>query len=343
MEDRFLPITWIGLLLGGIGMSRNKRFILLICCMMATVAAFVLAILKNGIVSIALVDVYDAVFRFNPESASHKLIRDIRLPVAVNTLLYGAAIGMAAILLQRVSRTQAASPTTLGLAPAGMFTIMIIAHYYRDIGQWMLVVTGISGVGGSLLCTFILSRAVPSKLQGMRWLVGGLAVAGIVEIMSLVITLQWRESDFFGIMQTGFQANGAMLPIGSIGIVLGLALSTRLNENTSSQSAWLSGACLVLAVVMTGIAVLTLGVWAFTGLIASVIARYFGQQDYRILMPASAMIGAIIVSVLHTISYSIVPPIEVPLGIVTGSIGLPILIVLVWKEAVRISKQQLLG
>lgn len=88
---------------------------------------------------------------------------------------------------------------------------------------------------------------------------------------------------------------------------------------------------------------MTLGIWSFAGLIASAIARYFGQQDLRIVMPTAVMMGAVLVSVLHTISYSIVPFVEISPGIVTSSIGLPLLIVLIWKETVQKSKEQLRG
>jgi|GEM_PF-6690596 len=101
---------------------------------------------------------------------------------------------MAAILLQRVSRTQAACPTTLGLAPAGMLALVIVAHYFKDIGEWMLVLVCILGTGVSLLCAVLLSRAVPAKMQGIRWLVGGLSLSGIIGIVSYIIILQWEEN-----------------------------------------------------------------------------------------------------------------------------------------------------
>ena len=316
-------------------MFTGKNVILLMCWLIAMLAALFVALLKNGAwIAVSLTDIVNTIFHRDPSSHLQQLIVEMRLPTAVNALLYGAAMGVAGVLLQRASRIRAACPTTLGLMPAGVLAYALAIHYFEELNEWTAVLACILGAGCGLLLACLLSLAIPMKTASMRRLIGGLIASGIAGMTSYIIVIPWHEQPLIMMLSGGYPTNSVMLPIGLTCCVLCHGISGWMN-GSRGNSVWLAGCCLVLAIVLTGAAIMTLGNWAFTGLIASALARWLAGQDYRMMVPIAAMAGGTIISVLNTISYYIVPPSEVSLGIATSLIGLPLLVVLIWKEGVR--------
>jgi iron complex transport system permease protein len=87
--------------------------------------------------------------------------------------------------------------------------------------------------------------------------------------------------------------------------------------------------CFVLVSLLTGVAVAFVGTIGFVGLVAPHIARMFVGEDQRVLIPASALVGAATLSLASVVSKSIMPGSVFPIGIVTSMIGVPFFVWLI--------------
>ncbi|RXZ83811.1 hypothetical protein EBB07_05370 [Paenibacillaceae bacterium] len=317
--------------------TRNN-IILLAGCLLVTLASFLFALIYGGVYSLSLSDIFNTALHREPDMLYNRIITEVRLPLAINTLLYGLAMGVAGVLLQRATRFTAICPSTSGLVPAGVLAILIAIHLFELQNEWVVSLIGMLGSVFGLLMTYLFSLAIPIKSKGMRRLVGGLVTAGVLGMVLFISLMKWgQEISLLYNLQTGvFHTGSVLIPISLIFFCLSLCLSGRMNRRSNDDPMWLIVICIVMAAILTGTAVTTLGIWAMVGLIASNVARWLARrEDYRIILPAAAMIGAVIMSVLNTLSYLIIPPFETPLHTMTGLIGLPLLVVLIWKEAVR--------
>jgi iron complex transport system permease protein len=84
-----------------------------------------------------------------------------------------------------------------------------------------------------------------------------------------------------------------------------------------------------VAGVLTGVAVAVAGVVSFVGLVSPHIARFTVSSDNRLLIPASALYGAVLVTGADLAARLVLRPTEIPMGIVTAAIGAPFLLYLV--------------
>jgi iron complex transport system permease protein len=108
--------------------------------------------------------------------------------------------------------------------------------------------------------------------------------------------------------------------------VLGLGEQTAYHLGVSVKS--LEFTTLLVAVVIASLAVSVAGTVSFIGLLAPHIARLLFGHQHRILLPASALIGAIILVIADVLARSLFAPIELPAGVLTSVIGAPYFIFL---------------
>jgi iron complex transport system permease protein len=94
-------------------------------------------------------------------------------------------------------------------------------------------------------------------------------------------------------------------------------------------------AALVAIGLVTGASVAIAGVIGFVGLIVPLIIRPMVGSTHRLSIPASAVAGAILLVLLDTAARTLAAPIEIPIGLLTGAIGGPVLVLLVRREMTR--------
>lgn len=92
----------------------------------------------------------------------------------------------------------------------------------------------------------------------------------------------------------------------------------------------------VLSSLMTGVAVSVSGIIGFVGLLVPHLARMFIGTDHRILMPASFLLGGVFLVLCDTIARTIIAPIELPVGVITGIIGGTVFLYFLAKNVKRI-------
>ena len=273
---------------------------------------------------------------------------NIRLPRLLMGVAAGAGLGLAGALMQGLFRNPLADPGLIGVssgaALAAALTIVLGSYWLPDLprtlGSWTLV--GMAFGGGLLVTALIygLAQADGGTRMGLMLLAGvavnALALAGLGYLNFISTDEQLRNIQMWLLGSLGGARWRAVALVGTIVAVacgLGLALARPLNAIALGEAqAALLGVPVErtkrLAVLVTALAVgavtAATGIIGFIGLVAPHWVRLVAGPDHRVVLPCSALLGAALVLVADVVARTIVKPAELPLGVLTAFIGVPL-------------------
>lgn len=280
-----------------------------------------------------------------------RLLIDWRLPRVLAAACVGALLGLGGTVFQGVFRNPLAEPYLLGSAGGAALgaTVALLVPLAAP-QSFVLPVLAFAGAWGATMLVIGISR-VAGAVDAAGMLLAGVAVAAVLsalrsflmlalsdETVSLQIVLSWVLG---GVQTPTWPILGLLvvISIACLGLtlllagrldVLGLgetmAIAFGLNVNRFIAVAVLAGSVVVAAAVAFG------GLVAFVGLASPHIARWLVGPLHRPLLPASALVGAIVVTLADAIARSALPPAEIPLGLVTAVAGGPFFILLLARR-----------
>ena len=286
----------------------------------------------------------------DPDLRSRLLI-DWRLPRVLAAACVGALLGLGGTVFQGVFRNPLAEPYLLGSAGGAALgaTVALLVPLAAP-QSFVLPVLAFAGAWGATMLVIGVSR-VAGAVDAAGMLLAGVAVAAVLgalrsflmlalsdETVSLQIVLSWVLG---GVQTPTWPILGLLAAISVACLALTLLLAGRLdvlglgetmaiafglNVNRFIAFAVLAGSVVVAAAVAFG------GLVAFVGLASPHIARWLVGPLHRPLLPASALVGAIVVTLADAIARSALPPAEIPLGLVTAVAGGPFFIFLLARR-----------
>ena len=280
-----------------------------------------------------------------------RLLFEWRLPRVLAAALVGALLGIGGTIFQGVFRNPLAEPYLLGSAGGAALGATVALLVPFAVPQSLLLpILAFAGAWGATLLVLGIAR-VAGAVDAAGLLLAGVAVAAILgalrsflmlalsdETVSLQLVLSWVLG---GVQTPSWPVLGllALISLGCLGLtmllakgldVLGLgetmALSFGLDVRRFIAVAVLAGSVVVAAAVAFG------GLVAFVGLAAPHIARWLVGPLHKPLLPASALVGAIVVTLADAIARAALPPAEIPLGLVTAVAGGPFFILLLARR-----------
>jgi iron complex transport system permease protein len=277
--------------------------------------------------------------------ATHQvIIWDLRLPRLVASLLVGASLGLSGALLQGMLRNGLASPFLLGIsAGAGLMVVLVVTlgiwQVWVPVGAWL-------GAVGTTFLVFLLARSRGS-LSIERLILGGVAFSslfGAIQSMLLLTArdgriqaaLNWLIGSFNG---RGWAEVRLVGPGLVAALVVGCLLARQVNLlNLGDDLAVGLGTSLLRSRLLIGAAATFLaagaasiaGLVGFVGLIVPHGIRLLVGTDYRLVLPFSALGGALVLSAADLAARS--GPVELPVGIVTAFLGAPVFIWLLYRR-----------
>ena len=284
-------------------------------------------------------------------SMSSRLLVEWRLPRVLAAALVGALLGLGGTIYQGVFRNPLAEPYLLGSAGGASLGATVALLVPLALPQeLMLPLLAFAGAWGATLLVIVIAR-VAGAVDAAGLLLAGVAIAAILgalrsflmlalsdETVSLQVVMSWVLG---GIQTPAWSGILLLLAISAACLGLSLLLASRLDVLGLGETmatafgldiprfimiAVLAGSVIVAAAVAFG------GLVAFVGLAAPHIARWLVGPLHRPLLPASALIGAIIVTLADAISRAALPPAEIPLGLITAIAGGPFFIVLLARR-----------
>ncbi len=279
-------------------------------------------------------------------AVSHRqILWDIRLPRVLFAALIGASLGFAGALTQALFRNPLAEPGLLGIssgaACAAALSIVFLTQSTAVAGfasHWLLL--PLTAFSGAVLVCLLLDGISRHWLAGS---IGGLLLTGIAinALAGAVIGLcaytatdsQLRSLTFWTLGTLSNASWMLVIVIGSLlaGVwVVTLGFVQRLNALLLGENiARHVGVCLpslrlrvvLMVAALAGFAVAFCGVIGFIGLVAPHLVRMTAGADLRVVMPLSAMVGAILLICADTLARTIAVPAEIPVGIFTALLG----------------------
>lgn len=271
------------------------------------------------------------------------IVVNMRLPRILLAILTGVSLAVAGAVMQGILRNPLVSPFTLGLASAasfgaaitivfgaGLATMLFIGlDYLIVINAFvfgclsMLLIYGVSRMKGTSQATLVLSGVV----IGYIFQAGVLVFQYISDNEKLKDMTLWLMGGMWG---ADWGAILILLPITIISVTLMGLMAWNLNALSAGDDVARSLGikveqlrlfCLIMTTLAASSCLAFTGVIGFIGLMAPHICRMLIGNDYRYLIPCSALAGGLILMVSDTFARTIMSPIEIPVGIIMYIIG----------------------
>ena len=280
-----------------------------------------------------------------------EILFSIRLPRVIVALLMGMALGASGAVLQGILRNPLADPYILGISSGASLTAALgIIGGLTFLGTFtvpMLAFAGALVTGGIV---GVMGRK-PGGLWPDRLLHAGV---GLSFLFSALLMLMMSISTDEGLRRAMLWIFGDLsmsewprIPYGLVFVLVGILLST---TRAKALNALILGDefahslgfaprrerfILFISVgLMTGASVSLGGMIGFIGLLIPHIMRFFLGSDSRMLIPASALGGGALLCIADLISRSLLPPMELPAGVITAIIGAPYFLYLLRRKDV---------
>lgn len=278
------------------------------------------------------------------------IVWTIRLPAALLALAVGACLGLSGAVMQTILNNPLASSYTLGVsAGAGFGAALVIVlgaaiplpeAYAIPIMAFLLAALACGGVFG----IGALRGGSPEMLAlaGIALLFLFQALLSLLQFVASPEALQMIVFWLFGSLQKAtwgkfWIVSAALLlcaPILARDVwrLTALKLGEERARGLGVNARAVRMRCLAVISLITGAAVAFVGVIGFIGLVAPHIARMLVGEDQRGLLPASALAGALLLSLASTVSKIALPGTVIPIGIVTALIGTPFFVWLILRN-----------
>ena len=318
---------------------------------MSQVRIWVLLVVALVIVSCSVFFGPRIILPFALSDTDREILISIRLPRVLVAFLMGTTLGASGALLQGILRNPLADPYILGISSgASLSAALGIIGGFSFLGSFTVPVLAFVGA------------VVTGGIVGiMGWKRGGLwperlllAGVGLSFLFSALLMLMMSLSSDEGLRRAMLWIFGDLsmsewsrIPYGLVFVSVGLLLSaTRakaLNAlilgdefaNSLGFAPQRERLILFIAVgLMTAASVSLGGMIGFIGLLIPHIMRFFLGADGRLLIPASALGGGSLLCIADLISRSVLPPMELPAGVITAIIGAPYFLYLLRRKNV---------
>jgi len=327
---------------GGMPSQRRRAMQVLAGLVLAALAAFAWS-LTAGALPVGLDDLLGALGG-GDGSMEADIIRSLRLPRAVAAFACGGLLALAGALMQVLLRNPLADPYVLGIS-GGAAVGALGAILAGATAGWIDGGAFIGALGATLL-VFGLAHGDGSWTQTRLLLTGVIVAAGCGAAVALMLSLAPEgrvKGMLFWLMG---DASGATRPWPALGLlVVGLAsvlpFARELNllsrgEITARalgvRVTRLRGLVYGLGSLLTAVAVTTVGSVGFVGLIVPHLVRLAIGNDQRLLLPAATLAGGVLLCAADTAARTVVAPIQLPVGVLTALIGVPVFLFLLTRH-----------
>lgn len=321
----------------------TRRRALLVLAVLLTLGAVSFAVaLAVGSLQVPIADVVGALLGEQPLAAD--VVRELRLPRALAGFACGGLLALAGALMQVLLRNPLADPYVLGISGGA------------GVGAMLAILIGLSAAGinglafiGALAAMFVVSGLAHGDgawTQTRLLLTGVIVAAGCGALVALMLSIApehklhgmlfWLMGD---LSQTG--TPGVALAILALALAASLPFARELNLLTRGQDTAqalgvdvkrLRYAIYAIASLVTAVAVTSAGSIGFIGLIVPHLVRLAIGNDQRLLLPASVLAGGALLVFADTLARTIVAPQQLPVGVLTALIGVPVFLFLLARH-----------
>jgi iron complex transport system permease protein len=322
-----------------------RTLILFLILVILSVAAILIS-LSLGTIHIGWHRIIPVLFN-NDGSMEARVIHELRLPRVIAGFLVGGMLAQAGALMQVLLRNPLAEPYVLGVSggasvfalcamlaglsgawinlwafAGALVTIGMVFGLARIGGSWnpmRVLLTGVViAAGWSAIISFILAVSPAVSIQGMLfWLMGDLSFARYNTLTVSVLIVSLMAS----------MAIARSLNLMSYGDMQAAVLGVSIRH--------LRMLIYLIASLLTAIAVMQAGGVGFVGLIIPHLVRLLFGSDHRLVLPVSVLVGGSILVIADGLARTIIAPQQLPVGVLTAMLGVPLFLVLLQTTIVK--------
>ncbi len=292
-----------------------------------------------GAAKISLSTVADAFLHFDGENMKHLMVIDLRLPRVISAAIVGAALATAGAVMQGMTRNPLADSGLMGLNSGAALALAICLAYVKGASYSQIILAAFAGAGAGALAVYGISSLVPGGNKPMKLVLSGAAVSAFLVAISQAIAIGNKMTQNLNFWTMGSVAGNSWnqirtaAPVIGIGILIAIFLSRRISIlNMGEEIAQGLGVHLqfvktigtLVGVLLAGTSVALAGTITFVGMLIPHFARYLVGPDYRLIIPLSAVLGALLLVIADILAKTLSAPGEIPLGALIALLGVPV-------------------
>lgn len=282
----------------------------------------------------------------SPDLAVDTIVWSLRMPRVVLAALAGASLGMSGAAMQGMFRNALADPALIGVSGGGALGAVGAAV----LGGSIAIMSPAAIVGAFVTTAVVYNVArVGTRVQSQTMLLAGLAVnalaGALVGFLIQIAEYEQVRSVLFWLLGSMSGATWKICGVAFAFCALPLLLMPR---QARALNAMLLGdaeayhlgydvqrvklLCVVFSSMMVGASVAFCGAIGFVGLVVPHLARMVFGPDHRVLLPASALSGTVLLILADIGSRTLDPPAELPVGVLTALMGAPFFLYLIYRR-----------
>lgn len=323
---------------------------------------FTLLILFILIVTVSIFSINFGKMNLSPEAvvnvllgrgteAQNLIVFQFRMPRIVLSILVGMGMGVSGCIMQSLLKNDMASPGTLGISSgSGLFMLIFVAVFSVKgySSRFMLPIMSFLGGVSAALLIFILSYRKGKNISPTGLILTGVAMSSGYGALSLLLTLKLDRTQFEFVQR--WQAGSlwgtdwkyiAILLLWILIIFLYVFYKSRMlnilnlgNETATGLGVMVKKEFLGLSlasVALSSGSVALGGDFFFVGMISPHLGRKLVGPDHKVLIPASALIGSLVVLAADTITRTVSLGADIPTGIIITVLSTPYFLYLLAK------------
>ncbi len=323
-------------------LTARRPTLLFVGLVSLTVGAFLLA-LSCGSADTSFGETLGALAGTASEK-TNSLVLELRLPRALTAFSVGGLLAIAGVLMQVLLRNPLAEPYILG--SSGGAAVAALGAMLLGLGSFFVDVAAFGGAMAATLLVFSIAHGTGSWAPARLLLTGVVLAAGFSAATTLMLALSpdqgLRPMLFWLMGDLSFAFDPWRCFTALVFLVFASTLAARhLNVLSRGElQAAIVGMPVVgfrylvfaAASLATALAVTTVGVVGFIGLVVPHLVRLVAGSDHRIVVPASALAGGILLVIADTMARTVIAPRQLPVGALTAMIGVPLFLILMGRS-----------
>lgn len=275
------------------------------------------------------------------DTATVRIVQEIRLPRVLLGLLVGASLAVAGVLLQALFRNDLAEPYLVGVGPGAFLGVTVAALAAAALPGPAL--RGVAAFVGAIAVSGVVFSAArrAGRDTGPTLLLAGVAIGAFVSSIATALLYvaipRWDRVVYWLLGHLAPRTSGELTLVAVVLVVAFGAAFVRARDLDAvalgEEGAWLVGVHVrrlvavqgLLACLLAAAAVSVAGLIGFVGLLVPHLARGLVGPRHRLLLPMALALGAGLLVLADAVARVVHPPLELPVGVVTAAIGAPFL------------------
>ena len=325
--------------------SWNFTFYIALGLLFLVVAA--MASIAFGAADMSLGTAWRALFDFDPGVTEHQIIRTLRLPRTVADMIVGCSLAVCGAIMQGTTKNPLADSGLMGISSGATFAIALCLAFLPNRTYGTVMFYACIGAALTTGLTYFVASTGRRGMTPQRLVLAGMSISMLFGALSSYLSIKFRLGHALMYWSAGGTAGAKwselalIFPFFIVAVLASIALSPSITMlslgdevavGLGLNTRAVKGVSTLIVLVLTGLSVVVVGPVGFVGLIVPHMMRYLVGVDYRFIIPACALYGALLTVVADIIGRLINCPFETPMGFIFSIIGVPFFLYLVKKQ-----------